>query len=41
MTTMTTTTTSADSGFLRSLLWASLTITGATMVLAMLWSNAA
>lgn len=44
MTTMTTTQTpspaSTDTGFIRSLLWASLTITGLTMLLAMLWTRA-
>ena len=41
MTTPTTSTDSTDTGFLRSLLWAGLTIAGATMVMAMLWSHSA
>lgn len=44
MTTMTTTQTptpaTTDTGFLRSLVWASLTITAVTLVMALLWSRA-
>jgi len=45
MTTMTTTQTpppaTTDTGFLRSLWWASVTITAVTMVMALLWTRAA
>jgi hypothetical protein len=46
MTTTTLTTTHApstttDTGFLRSLVWASVTIAAVTMVMALLWSRAA
>lgn len=44
MTTMTTTQTpspaTTDTGFLRSLVWASITITAVTMVMALLWARA-
>jgi hypothetical protein len=40
MTTTTTNPTSTDTGFLRSLLWATVTIAGATMMLAVLWTRA-
>jgi hypothetical protein len=43
-TTMTTTSspsTTTDTGFLRSLLWASVTIAAVTMVMAVLWTRSA